>query len=98
MKNHKYENGKLLQTNKKFSQLKQAQKEKIYNWLKASYNDSILKKVPIKRQNDFVLDSVYEQIQTAEIWLPFNELEQFYCSKKERIRNQVLQELEGVSQ
>ena len=98
MKNHIYENGKLLQTNKKFSQLKQAQKEKIYNWLKASYKESVLTKVPLKKQNDYVLDAVYEQIQSAEIWLPFNELEQFYYSKKARIRNKVLQELEGVSQ
>ena len=98
MKNHKYENGKLLQTNKKFSQLKQAQKDKTYNWLKASYKESVLAKVPIKRQNDYVLDSVHEQIQSADIWLPFNELEQFYNSKKAKIRNKVLQELEGISQ
>ena len=98
MKNHQYVNGKLLQTNKKFSQLKQSQKEKIYNWLKASYKDCLLTKMPLKKQNDYVLDSVYGQIQAAEIWLPFTELKRFYYSKKARIKTQVLKELEGVSQ
>lgn len=32
MKNHKIVNGWLIQTNKKFSQLKQRQKEKINEW------------------------------------------------------------------
>ena len=32
-KNHKIVNGKLLQTDKRFSQLKMKQKEKIYNWM-----------------------------------------------------------------
>ena len=33
MKNHVKVNGRLIQENKKYSQLKQKQKEKIINWL-----------------------------------------------------------------
>ena len=37
MKNHIIVNGKLLQTNKKFSQLKNSQKQKINGWLYEEY-------------------------------------------------------------
>ena len=33
MKNHEWVDGKLLQTNKKYSQLKLKQKEKIHEWM-----------------------------------------------------------------
>ncbi len=38
MKNHITVNGKLLQTNKKFTQLKSSQKEKINLWLYEEYS------------------------------------------------------------
>lgn len=38
MKNHKMVNGKLLQTNKSFSQLKEKQKIKINGWLYDKYS------------------------------------------------------------
>ncbi len=37
MRNHEWVNGKLLQTNKKYSHLKLKQKEKIYQWMYDSY-------------------------------------------------------------
>ena len=37
MKNHMMVNGKLLQTNKTFSQLKNSQKQKINGWLYEEY-------------------------------------------------------------
>ena len=37
MKKHKWVNGQLLQTNKKYSHLKLKQKEKIYQWMYESY-------------------------------------------------------------
>ena len=39
MKNHEWVDGKLLQTNKKYSQLKLKQKEKIYQWMYEAYRD-----------------------------------------------------------
>ncbi|MGG4382855.1 hypothetical protein ABEX08_12530 [Priestia megaterium] len=41
MKNHVYQNGRLIQTNKKFSALKQKQKEWITNELRQRYIGAI---------------------------------------------------------
>lgn len=41
MKNHRKINGQLLQTNKKFSQLKEKQKLKINEWLYEAYIEYI---------------------------------------------------------
>lgn len=42
MKNHVRVNGQLLQTNKTFRQLKQRQKEKIYDWMFDAYHNQYL--------------------------------------------------------
>ncbi|WOA66580.1 hypothetical protein RVY75_28565 (plasmid) [Bacillus mycoides] len=41
MKNHKKVNGKILQTNKKWSPLKRKQKEHISNWLRREYTQFV---------------------------------------------------------
>ena len=65
MKNHVYENGRLIQTNKKFSALKQKQKEWITNELRQRYISAInypyTKLRPKKR--DQILDEVYALIE-----------------------------------
>ena len=64
MKNHVYQNGRLIQTNKKFSALKQKQKEWITNELRQRYISTInyphIKLHPRKR--DQILDEVYDLI------------------------------------
>ncbi|WP_421085583.1 hypothetical protein ACN5XJ_27010 (plasmid) [Priestia sp. MF3] len=83
MKNHVYENGRLIQTNKKFSALKQKQKEWITNELRQRYISAInypyTKLRPKKR--DQILDEVYDLIQKKEIWIPYDEVEKYYFSK-----------------
>ncbi|MES9793859.1 hypothetical protein ABWL24_25930, partial [Priestia megaterium] len=83
MKNHVYENGRLIQTNKKFSALKQKQKEGITNELRQRYISAInypyTKLRPKKR--DQILDEVYDLIQKKEIWVPYDEVEKYYFSK-----------------
>ncbi|MDC7783488.1 MULTISPECIES: hypothetical protein [Priestia] len=83
MKNHVYENGLLIQTNKKFSALKQKQKEWITNELRQRYISAIYypytKLRPKKR--DQILDEVYDLIQKKEIWVPYDEVEKYYFSK-----------------
>ncbi|MDP1442369.1 hypothetical protein [Priestia megaterium] len=83
MKNHVYENGRLIQTNKKFSALKQKQKEGITNELRKRYISAInypyTKLRPKKR--DQILDEVYDLIQKKEIWVPYDEVEKYYFSK-----------------
>lgn len=83
MKNHVYQNGRLIQTNKKFSALKQKQKEWITNELRQRYISAInypyTKLHPRKR--DQILDEVYDLIGEKEIWIPYGEVKRHYFSK-----------------
>lgn len=83
MKNHVYQNGRLIQTNKKFSALKQKQKEWITNKLRQRYISAInyphIKLHPRKR--DQILDEVYDLIEEKEIWIPYGEVKRHYFSK-----------------
>jgi len=83
MKNHVYQNGRLIQTNKKFSALKQKQKEWITNELRQRYINAInypyTKLRPKKR--DQILDEVYTLIEEKEIWIPYDEVEKYYFNK-----------------
>lgn len=86
MAKHQKIDGKLLQMNKNFSHLKTSQREKIYNWMKAAYIEAIEQQLPMKKQKEYILDTVYDKIQAADIWIPFYEVEKFYGSKITRIR------------
>ena len=80
MKNHKIVDGRLIQTNKKFSQLKQSQKSKINEWLYQEYRkiyDS-KGKPPEKQDKDKIVSAVYDKIEEATIWLPLGELYGYY--------------------
>ena len=81
-------NGKLLQMNKSFSQLKQKQKEKIQEWLYQEYAriyDEI-EKPPNSKRNIEILSAVYDKIEAAEIWIPFYEVEKYFYSRKHRFQ------------
>lgn len=94
-KNHKMVDGKLLQTNKPFSQLKQRQKEKINEWLYAEYRRYYEENgsAPDKRCNADILGAVYEKISAAEIWIPFGEVQKFFYSHKNKYRNRYEKEI-----
>ena len=94
MKNHKMVGGKLLQTNKKYSQLKLKQKEKIYQWMYGSYQQFYLenKRFPEAKDNDLILSRVMQHIEHAEIWIPEREVENHYKSIISRLRKRVNQE------
>ena len=68
MKNHEWVNGKLLQTNKKYSQLKLKQKEKIHEWMYAAFRDSFRRtgKFPGKKEDDEILAVVMQKIEEAK--------------------------------
>ena len=55
MKNHEWIDGKLLQTNKKHSHLKQKQKDKIYEWMYAAFRE-------VFQQNDRFPGQRHEQV------------------------------------
>ncbi|WP_242310164.1 transposase [Bacillus cereus group sp. BfR-BA-01524] len=84
MKNHtKDSKGQLLQTNKKWSHLKQKQRETISNWLREAYIEKIkFHNRRLKpREHDDVLESVMSKIYDREIWIPDHEVEKYYKGK-----------------
>lgn len=91
MKNHISINGKLLQTNKKFSQLKDSQKKKISEWLYEAYvsfakEDGTL----LKRDKESVYAVVKQQIEEANIWIPFVEVIKYFEKKRSLYRKRFL--------
>lgn len=91
MKNHIKVNGKLLQSNKRFSHLKQSQK----NWIAIELNKLYHSKMKERRttrklpstHRDEVISSLYEKIQEREIWISYNEVEKYAYSKIAKIVN-----------
>jgi len=91
IKNHMMVDGQLLQMNKKWSALKEAQKEKISRWLKeatAEYRKEY-GHYPASEACYDVVDAVYEKIQTAGIWIPYDEVYDHYISKKQKMINKL---------
>ena len=83
MRNHEYRNGQLFQTNKRFADLKQKQKEWINNQLKEKYiaNYKETGKKPTKQMKEKILIEVYEKIEGKGIWIPFSEVDKYFSSK-----------------
>lgn len=76
-KNHKMVDGRLHQMDKRYSNLKQSQKEKINIWIneeiRTFYKDQ--KVFPHKsEQFQLVLDQLYQRIKAAGIWIPYGEI------------------------
>ena len=94
-KNHKMIDGRLLQTNKKYSQLKMKQKEKIAEWMFQATRDYYMKKCtfPNDKHLEEVVDTVYEKIEDAEIWIPYGEVFKHYRSKQSDINKRVRKSL-----
>ena len=94
MKNHEWVNGKLLQTNKKYSQLKLKQKEKIHEWMYAAFRDSFRRtgKFPGKKEDDEILAVVMQKIEESEIWIPWYEVEKHYKGVKSRLNKRYKKE------
>lgn len=86
MKNHQIVNGKLLQMNKKFDQLKEHQRVKIAEWLYKAYRDihTEQNRVPNREDDAQIIEDVMEKISDAEIWIPEHEVEMYYKGKKIR--------------
>ena len=94
-KNHQMIEGRLIQTDKRFSRLKQKQKEKINEWLYQEYCALYRKigKVPDSRHNDKILFAVQNKIEEAGIWIPLGEVEKYFFSRKNSFRKRFEREL-----
>ncbi|PFE17345.1 transposase [Bacillus cereus] len=84
MKNHtKGSKGQLLQTNKKWSHLRQNQRKIISTLLKEAYIEKIKvhnRRLKPREHEDF-LESVMSKIYNREIWIPDYEVEKYYKGK-----------------
>ena len=79
-KNHEITDGRLVQTDKKYSHLKLRQKEKIAEWMFQETKDYYTKKYtfPNDKQLSEVVDKIYKRIEKAGIWIPYGEIFKMY--------------------
>ena len=85
MSKHKKVDGRLLQMNKSFRQLKQKQREKIADWMYQAYRRQTQEKL----SDEEALQLVFDKIDEAEIWIPDYEIVSRYQSKKKQFRNRL---------
>ena len=80
--------GKLLQMNKRYKDLKNRQKDKIAGWMYEAYK----KQVNEGLSNDEAFVLVMDKINEAQIWVPEYEVEQKYNAMKSRFKNRLAAE------
>lgn len=76
MSKHARVNGKLLQLNKTYNNLKNKQKEKIAHWM-VEETEMFYEKTgafPTDSDEFMIVDNVYARIEAAEIWIPYDEI------------------------
>lgn len=98
-KNHKRIDGQLLQSDKKYSNLKMKQKENINLWIgqeiRSYYKEN--GKMP-RREQEFqiVLDKLYDRIENADIWIPYGEIHKRFMGSRmgriDKIEGQIYKE------
>ena len=82
MSKHKMVDGRLLQMNKSYGQLKQKQKEKISEWMYQAYR----KQTEDNLSDEETLQFVFDRIEEAKIWIPDYEIVNRYRAKKSQFR------------
>jgi len=85
MSKHKMLDGRLLQMDKSFGQLKQKQKEKISEWMYQAYR----KQTSEKLSDEEALQLVFDRIEEAKIWIPDYEILNRYRAKKNQFRKRL---------
>lgn len=76
MKNHIHINGQLLQTNKKWSHLKEKQKTWIMETARREYDRFVRErgKLPVHGSKQQLNEHIYEMIEAKGIWIPYREV------------------------
>lgn len=85
MSKHIKVNGKLVQANKKYKDLKMRQKSQISQWLYDAYKKQVAENIT----DDEALEPVFEKIDEAQIWIPAKEVIVQYRSKKTKFRKRM---------
>lgn len=98
LKDHVIVDGKLLLTNKRFSQLKQTQKEQIAQWLYGEYKRVYAAegRSPSGEEDSQIILSVMALISAKGIWIPESEIIAYYQSKKNHLRKRLQKELDKL--
>lgn len=96
-RNHQLVDGRLLQMDKRFVALKQAQKEKINCWLYDAYRECCLRigKEPGRERNANIIGAAYQKIEAAEIWIPYGEIVRYYSGRKTAFWRRFLREIDA---
>lgn len=103
-KNHRMVDGKLLQTDKKYSNLKMKQKENINIWIgqeiRAYYKEH--GRMPRKEQEfQIVLDKLYDRIENADIWILYGEIHKRFMGSRmgriDKIEGQIQKEKRSLT-
>jgi hypothetical protein len=97
MKNHEWVDDRLLQTNKKYSQLKLVQKEKIQQWMYEAYRARFLEsgRYLDAKEADVFLEAVMQQIEEHGIWISYEEICKHYLSCVIKLRKRLKKENSG---
>ena len=85
MSKHKMVDGRLLQMNKSYGQLKQKQKEKISEWMYHAYRKQTLENL----SDEEALQLVFDRIEEAKIWIPDHEILNRYRAKKNQFKKRL---------
>ncbi len=95
-KNHEFRDGKLLQTDKKYSRLKQKQKDQIAEWMYLETRTYYEKHYvfPDDRHLDEVVGKVCDRIEEADIWIPYREVLKHYRKKRANLHKRVRRALD----
>ena len=85
MSKHRMVDGRLLQMNKRYGQLKQKQKEKISGWMYEAYR----KQAAENLSDEEALQLVFSRIEDSKIWIPEEEIIIRYRAKKSQFRKRL---------
>lgn len=90
-KNHIKVEGRLLQINKKYADLELKQKERILEWMfqetKVYYEENHA--FPDDPHVEDIVDRVYDKIEQAGIWIPYEEVRKHYRKKRADIHKRI---------
>lgn len=94
-KNHIQMNGMLLQTDKKFSDLRERQKTKIAEWFYEGFRQCYLDsgRFPNQQGDEKILSCVFDKIGEAQIWIPDREIYSYYRRRKKKLQKRLEKEL-----
>ncbi len=87
MKNHKLVNDVLLQINKKWSHLKQSQKNWIMEVAEKAHKNYVLKykRLPMRKRKYEIFEEIADKVRQRGIWIPYGELKTHVNKKLDRL-------------